>query len=105
MFIVADLWQTSFMDSKNDRLDAKNRGQFVALVILAFVAVAVTIVALTPSFRQGFRSFFIPERRVILAKISGDLTGHGMRVTVLKIQTREGLSVEIYDDSNPETST
>jgi hypothetical protein len=73
--------------------------------VLVVLAISVTVMAVTPSLRQGLRDFFNPEQRTILAKISGDLTGHGMRVSVLKIQNRDSLALEIYSDENPETSS
>jgi hypothetical protein len=89
------------MDSKKTSF----RAERLLLGGLVAVAVLVTAAALTPQFRQGLRDFFVPEHRTILAKISGDLTGQGMRVTVLKIQGRDNMSVEIYSEENPETST
>lgn len=69
------------------------------LIFLVLVALAVTAIAIIPSWRQGVRDLFTPDTRRILAKVTGDLTGQGMRVTVLKIQTRDSLILEIYDDS------
>lgn len=89
------------MESKNSRFSSEKLG----LGILAFVAILVTVLALIPSYRERVRNLFAPEHRTILAKIRGDLTGQGMRVTVLKIQTRDTLTLEIYGDENPETST
>lgn len=77
----------------------------ILISILAVVALLVTALAIVPSYRQRLRDYFGPEHRTILAKISGDLTGQGMRVTVLKIQTRENLVLEIYSEENPETSS
>lgn len=72
---------------------------------LLIVALLVTAVAMTPSWRQSFRDLFSPDQRTILAKVSGDLTGQGMHVTVLKIQTRDSLVLEIYNSENPEQTT
>lgn len=63
---------------------------------LLILALLVTTIAVTPSLRENVRHFFIPEQRLILAKISGDLTGDGFAVTVLKIQTRDHLVLEVY---------
>jgi hypothetical protein len=72
---------------------------------LVLMALLVTVVAVTPSLRQNLREYFLPEHRTILAKINGDLTGRGLRVTVLKIQTRDNLLIEVYNEENPETTT
>jgi len=69
------------------------------------MALLVTAVAITPNLRQEVRDFFTPDHRIILAKVSGDLTGKGLKVTVLKIQNRDNLVLEIYNDENPEAST
>jgi len=88
------------MESKKSFFSAESL--FIGgLVVLALL---VTTVALTPSFRQNVRDFFNPDQRTILAKISGDLTGHGFHVTVLKIQTRDTIVLEVYGVENPETS-
>ncbi|MBC7370741.1 MAG: hypothetical protein H7326_04195 [Bdellovibrionaceae bacterium] len=89
------------MESKKTLFTAEK----LLIGILAVVAIFVTVLAVVPSYRQELRNYFGPEHRTILAKISGDLTGRGMRVTVLKIQTRENLVLEIYSEENPETST
>ncbi|MGZ3748375.1 MAG: hypothetical protein ACXWRE_13425, partial [Pseudobdellovibrionaceae bacterium] len=68
---------------------------------LLTLALLVTAIAITPSWRQEVRDFFIPEQRHILAKISGNLS-EGLPITVLKIQTRNNLVLEIYSAENPE---
>lgn len=66
------------------------------------MALLVTTVAVTPRWRQNVRDLLLPEQRQILAKISGDLTGQGLHVTILKIQTREHIVLEVYNVENPE---
>jgi len=68
------------------------------------VALVVTTIAITPRLRQGVRDFFVPDQRRLLAKISGDLTGQGLHVTVLKIQLKDRIVVEIYEEENSETT-
>jgi hypothetical protein len=86
------------MESKKSPFAAESLfiGGLLALALL------VTAIAVTPSWRQTFRDFFNPEQRNILAKISGDLNGQGLHVTILKIQTRDNLVLEIYNAENPE---
>lgn len=76
---------------------------FVA--ILAVIALLVTTVAVVPKFREPVRDYFSPEHRVILAKVSGDLTGRGLKVSILKIKTRDSLALEIYNEENPDDVT
>jgi hypothetical protein len=75
------------------------------LFLLAIVALAVTTVALVPSLRQPVRDFFTPEQRTILAKVSGDITGHGLKVTILKIQRRDSLMLEVYNEEHADERT
>lgn len=89
------------MESKKSSFSAESL--FIGGLLL--VALLVTAVAITPSWRQAVRDLLSPEQRVILAKVSGDLTGHGLHVMVLKIQTRDSLVVEVYNVENPEQST
>ena len=47
-------------------------------------------------FRDGLRETLQPEFRKVLSTVDGDIFGPGQRGKVLKIQTREGLFVEVY---------
>ncbi len=66
---------------------------------------AVTTVAVIPGLRQEFKGYFFPSQRTILAKISGDLTGQGVLVTVLKIQSGENLFLEVFVEESPGNSS
>ncbi|WP_413289616.1 hypothetical protein [Bdellovibrio sp. HCB337] len=88
------------MESKKSLFTAES----LLLGSLVVVALLVTGVAMTPSLRESVRDFFNPEQRTILAKISGDLTGQGLHVTILKIQTRDNIVLEVYNIENPEES-
>lgn len=88
------------MESKKSLFNAES----LLLGSLVVVALLVTAIAMTPSLRQNVRDFFNPEQRTILAKISGDITGQGLHVTVLKIQTRDNIVLEVYNIENPEES-
>lgn len=89
------------MESKKSSFSAES----LLIGGLLLLALLVTAVAITPSWRQGVRDLFLPEQRLILAKVSGDLTGHGLHVTVLKIQMRDTLVLEVYNVEKPEEST
>lgn len=89
------------MESKKSSFSAESL--FIGGLLL--VALLVTAVAITPSWRQSVRDLISPEQRTILAKVTGDLTGQGLHVMVLKIQTRDGLVLEIYNIDNPEDNS
>jgi len=86
------------MESKKSTFSAES----LLIGGLLLVALIVTAVAITPSWRQAVRDLVSPEQRVILAKITGDLTGQGLQVMVLKIQVRDSLILEIYSVENSE---
>lgn len=79
---------------------AFSRKEVFGLIFLAFVAMAVTTVAVVPSLKTKVKEIFTHEERRILAKVTGNMGPRGPKVTALKIQSREGLSVEIYTDSD-----
>jgi hypothetical protein len=89
------------MESKKSSFSAES----LLIGGLLLLALLVTAVAITPSWRQGVRDLFLPEQRTILAKVSGDLTGQGLHVMVLKIQMRDTLVLEIYNVEKPEENT
>jgi len=86
------------MESKKSTFSAES----LLIGGLLLVALIVTAVAITPSWRQAVRDLVSPEQRVILAKVTGDLTGQGLQVMVLKIQVRDSLILEIYSVENSE---
>jgi len=81
------------MESKKSTITAESL--FIGGLLL--VALVVTAIAITPNWRQAARDLVSPEQRVILAKVTGDLTGQGPHVIVLKIKLRDSLVLEIYD--------
>lgn len=66
------------------------------LIVLAVIAMLLVTVAVVPSLRTSVKTLFFHQNRQILAKTSGDLTSKGPHVTVLKIKSEEGLSLEVY---------
>ncbi|HEY8271480.1 MAG TPA: hypothetical protein VIG33_11380 [Pseudobdellovibrionaceae bacterium] len=90
------------MESKKNTISAENLFS-PFLGVLIFLALLVTATAVTPSWRQKVRDFFNPEQRKILAKTSGDLTGEGLQITVLKIKTRDHLVLEVYRAESPDS--
>lgn len=91
------------MTSKNDT--AFSQKELILMIALAAVAMAVTTVAVVPSLRAKVKSAFFLEDREIIAKVSGRISSSGPRVTVLKIKSKDGLSLEIYDMDGPEGMT
>jgi hypothetical protein len=81
------------------------RGFYILSFGLAFIAISLIILTSWSKSRDLLRDLFFSEKRVLLAKAQGDLNGHGMEVVILKVQTEDSLSVEIYDwDSKASTS-
>lgn len=73
------------------------------IILLAVLAMGVTTVAVVPSLRGRVKTFFFSQNRRILAKVSGRLGPEGPAITVLKISSSSGLSLEIYSaDQGPE---
>lgn len=76
------------------------RQYYISVSILAIVAVLLTVVATVPSFRQYFRDYFLSDKRTVLARADGLLEsatgGPDDQVSVVKVQTMDTLSLEIY---------
>ena len=75
------------------------------LAILAVIAMILVTVAVVPGLRTSAKALFSHQDRQILAKISGDIRPQGPHITVLKIKTEEGLSLEIYSVDKTEGMT
>lgn len=68
-------------------------------LILASVFLGITLVNLNEDFREKVRDFIISDQRKILAKAIGDLTGQSTdSFTVLKVQDRDSLAIEVYQN-------
>ncbi len=63
---------------------------FLALLLLTFV------VALAPKWREQAQDLLWPRERLVLAKSQAQINPNGIFVTVIKIKTKQGLSIEIY---------
>lgn len=70
--------------------------------LLTLVAMALVTVVVVPSLRNKIKDTFVSSERNVIAKVSGSLTAQGPRITVLKIKSKGGLSLEVYsvDDVN-----
>jgi len=68
-------------------------------LVLASVFLGITVVNLNENFREKVRDFIISDQRKILAKAIGDLTGNSTDTfTVLKVQDRDSLAIEVYQN-------
>ncbi len=74
----------------------RQRNEVIFLGFLALVAIALVIVALIPSLRSQIKELLIPEQRLILAKVSGTIAPGADEFTILKIQKKDQIFVEIY---------
>lgn len=64
--------------------------------VLALIAMSLITIAVVPSLRTSVRDFFADSQREILAKVSGHLSESGPQITVLKIKSKNTISIEIY---------
>lgn len=71
-----------------------------AFVILGFAVLLTSLTAAIPSWRAAVRGYVQTPFREVLAKTRGDLTGKGFIVSVIKLRTQEGISVEIFERVN-----
>jgi len=77
-----------------------SRQYYISVLLLATTATLLTVVAAVPGFRQYFRDYFLADKRTVLARVDGLLQsatgGAGDSVSVIKVQTIDTLSLEIY---------
>ncbi len=74
------------------------------IAVLVILAMIVTTIAVVPRLRDRAKTLFLSQNRQILAKVSGSLGKDAPSVTILKISSTEGLSLEIYL-TDPETES
>ncbi len=77
---------------------AKSKQLFVYLtfLILILLVILVSVVASVPALRDRVRFAVLKPYRQILAKATGDLTGKGEKVSVVKVKTENGILIEVY---------
>ncbi|WP_374027794.1 hypothetical protein ACES2J_00630 [Bdellovibrio bacteriovorus] len=73
--------------------------EIILMGALSLIAMALTVVAVVPSLRGKVKDAFLSSERKIVAKVDGTLGPYGPKVVVLKIQSRNSLSLEVYDAS------
>ena len=64
--------------------------------VLSVLAVVLAVVVLLPSTRTYLRRLISTDTRSILSTVSGDVFGDGSAAKVLKVETGEGIYLEIY---------
>lgn len=73
--------------------------------VLAVLAMVLLTVAIIPSLRNSVKEIFSSSERIILAKVSGNITAEGPRVTILKIRSKDSLTLEVYSDDPGQENT
>jgi hypothetical protein len=66
------------------------------IVLMAIFALAL-IAALHPDVRSEARGLFVRDYRTIVSTAKADLLGNGSHFTIVKVKTRETLSLEVYE--------
>lgn len=75
------------------------KSELTFMAILAIIAMAMISIAVIPSIRINIKNFFTFSGRSVIAKVSGSLGAEGPPVTVLKIQNKGILGLEIFTDT------
>ena len=65
---------------------------------LCLISLLLAALSLIPASRDLIRHLVLVNSRLVLAKAEGDLTGNGMRVAVVKVQTSDSLALEIFEN-------
>lgn len=89
----------------NSQESTFRKKEIVLMSILAVLAMVLLTVAIIPSFRTSVKEIFSSSERSILAKVSGNITAEGPRVTVLKIRSKDTLTLEVYSDDPGQENT
>jgi len=62
----------------------------------SILSLAAFATVLHTSSREKVRDYFMPEQRVLISTVMGDVLGDGTPVQVAKIRTRDSLILEVY---------
>lgn len=89
----------------NSQESTFRKKEIVLMSVLAVLAMVLLTVAIIPSFRTSVKEIFSSSERSILAKVSGNITAEGPRVTVLKIRSKDTLTLEVYSDDPGQENT
>lgn len=89
----------------NSQESAFHKKEIVLMSVLAVLAMVLLTVAIIPSLRNSVKEIFSSSERIILAKVSGNITAEGPRVTILKIRSKDSLTLEVYSDDPGQENT
>jgi hypothetical protein len=70
----------------------------VSFPTLCLISVCLAALTLIPASREFIRSVIVTNSRVVLAKADADITGQGMKVSVIKVQTSDTIALEIFEN-------
>ena len=84
---------------------AFKKSEIALMAALSLLAMAIITVAVVPSLRTKVKDLVSSEQREVIAKATGSLSSEGPRVTVLKIRSKNTLSIEVYSLDNPQEMT
>ena len=62
------------------------------------ISILLAALNLSEPWRSAIRETLLPNKREILAKARGDLTGTGRRFTVLKVKNQDNINIEVYEN-------
>lgn len=69
---------------------------------LCLISLSLAILTCIPASRDFIRSVIVSNSRIILAKAEADLTGKGLKVAIIKVQTSDSLALEIFENDGEE---
>ncbi len=75
----------------------KQKVFWLSFPTLCLISVCLAVLTLMPSSSEFIRSVVVSNSRSILAKAEADVTGQGMKVVVIKVQTADTLALEIFE--------
>jgi hypothetical protein len=72
--------------------------------MLVMATIFTIAVALHPEWRVRWQAWLLPEKRDLLASVTGDLLNNGIQMKVLKFATGRGLIIEVHSPTENEAS-
>jgi hypothetical protein len=75
----------------------KQKFFWLSFPTLCLISACLAVLTLMPSSREFIRSVVVSNSRSILAKAEADITGQGMKVIVIKVETADSLALEIFE--------
>lgn len=72
---------------------------WISFPTLCLISVALIVLTIIPSSREFIKSQIVRSSRYVLAKADGDITGNGLNISVIKVQTSDTLALEIFEQN------